>query len=56
MIPVIPGPPVYLFGGLICVKSFKQDTPLGFWGGMVVTIFLATILKVRVVNGRIVTA
>lgn len=41
MLPPVPGPPIYVFGGLVVCSS----CPWGFWPGTVICIFLAWTLK-----------
>merc|ERR1719414_576543 len=41
MLPPVPGPPIYLFGG--CVIADKS--PWGFWSGVAICILLCIFLK-----------
>eukprot|EP00411_Alexandrium_monilatum_P089422 CAMPEP_0175747828 /NCGR_PEP_ID=MMETSP0097-20121207/59304_1 /TAXON_ID=311494 /ORGANISM="Alexandrium monilatum, Strain CCMP3105" /LENGTH=608 /DNA_ID=CAMNT_0017056301 /DNA_START=1 /DNA_END=1825 /DNA_ORIENTATION=- len=41
MLPPIPGPPIYLFGGVV----ISEKCPWGFWWGSIVCIVLCFILK-----------
>lgn len=45
MLPPVPGPPVYLFGGVVVVRAFDKLGPAGFWIGCAVVIFFSLILK-----------
>merc|ERR1712224_1151379 len=44
--PAVPGPPIYLFGGLVCVAQFEK-TSLGFWGGIVTVCLASWVLKLN---------
>ena len=44
LLPPVPGPPVYLFAGIVLVRKMK-DGPIGFWGGIVVAIFASFFVK-----------
>lgn len=41
MLPPVPGPPIYLFGGLV----ISEHCPYGFWWGCVICIILCMVLK-----------
>ncbi|CAK9030484.1 Elongation factor G-2 [Durusdinium trenchii] len=41
MLPPVPGPPIYLFGGLV----ISEHCPYGFWWGCVICIILCMALK-----------
>ncbi|OLQ04317.1 Elongation factor G-2, chloroplastic [Symbiodinium microadriaticum] len=41
MLPPVPGPPIYLFGGLV----ISGRSPYGFWWGCVICILLCVVLK-----------
>lgn len=49
MLPPVPGPPLYLFGGVVVTKAFMatSDDDTGYWTGIIVTIFLSLILKLN---------
>mmetsp|Transcript_16658 Transcript_16658/g.41232 ORF Transcript_16658/g.41232 Transcript_16658/m.41232 type:complete len:622 (+) Transcript_16658:2185-4050(+) len=55
LLPPIPGPPVYLFGGLVVVRAFEQEwSPDGqssddtaFWMGILITCVVALALKLN---------
>jgi len=44
LLPPVPGPPVYLFAGIVLVRKMK-DGPIGFWGAIVVAIFASFFVK-----------
>eukprot|EP00931_Biecheleriopsis_adriatica_P046660 TRINITY_DN26814_c0_g1_i1.p1 TRINITY_DN26814_c0_g1~~TRINITY_DN26814_c0_g1_i1.p1 ORF type:complete len:1074 (+),score=210.71 TRINITY_DN26814_c0_g1_i1:123-3344(+) len=41
MLPPVPGPPIYLFGGLV----ISEHCPYGFWWGSIICIILCIVLK-----------
>eukprot|EP00929_Paragymnodinium_shiwhaense_P101126 TRINITY_DN6396_c0_g1_i2.p1 TRINITY_DN6396_c0_g1~~TRINITY_DN6396_c0_g1_i2.p1 ORF type:complete len:1041 (-),score=203.70 TRINITY_DN6396_c0_g1_i2:503-3625(-) len=41
MLPPVPGPPIYLFGGFV----ISDKCPFGFWWGAVITVVLSFVLK-----------
>ena len=43
--PAIPGPPIYLFGGLVCAGQF--ESMVGFWGGIIIVCLASWILKLN---------
>mmetsp|Transcript_98747 Transcript_98747/g.226907 ORF Transcript_98747/g.226907 Transcript_98747/m.226907 type:complete len:1082 (+) Transcript_98747:37-3282(+) len=45
LIPVIPGPPVYLFGGLVICGHPDNESDAGFIQGTIVTIVVSYVLK-----------
>ena len=45
MLPPVPGPPVYLFGGVVVVRAFDQIGPAGFWTGCAIVIVFSLFLK-----------
>ncbi|CAD7949427.1 unnamed protein product [Amoebophrya sp. A120] len=50
LLPPVPGPPVYLFGGLVVVGAFEkefEDPDTGFWLGLAITSVVALILKLN---------
>jgi len=51
MLPPVPGVPVYITGGIILASRAAKE-PLGFWGGVVVAIFVGYMLKLTAVCGQ----
>ncbi|CAD7941072.1 unnamed protein product [Amoebophrya sp. A25] len=51
LLPPVPGPPVYLFGGLVVVDAFEKantdDPETGFWLGLALTCVVSLILKLH---------
>eukprot|EP00930_Biecheleria_cincta_P095478 TRINITY_DN87439_c0_g1_i1.p1 TRINITY_DN87439_c0_g1~~TRINITY_DN87439_c0_g1_i1.p1 ORF type:complete len:987 (+),score=128.20 TRINITY_DN87439_c0_g1_i1:78-3038(+) len=41
MLPPVPGPPIYLFGGMV----IADHCPMGFWWGTIICIVLCIVLK-----------
>jgi hypothetical protein len=51
MLPPVPGPPLYLFGGVVVTKSFMATSPVGddtgYWTGIIVTMCASLCLKLN---------
>jgi len=52
MLPPVPGIPVYVCSGIILSDQARDIDGLGFWGGMVIAIFLSFILKLVASTGQ----
>merc|ERR1719171_1220687 len=51
MLPPVPGVPVYITGGIL-LSARASTTSLGFWGGVILSIFLGYSLKLLAVAGQ----
>ena len=47
LLPPVPGPPIYLFGGVVVVRAFDNCGGNGFWYGVVIVIFASLVLKLN---------
>lgn len=47
LLPPVPGPPIYLFGGVVVVRTFADCGGDGFWYGVVIVILFSLILKLN---------
>mmetsp|Transcript_7887 Transcript_7887/g.17388 ORF Transcript_7887/g.17388 Transcript_7887/m.17388 type:complete len:1037 (-) Transcript_7887:44-3154(-) len=52
MLPPVPGIPVYVCSGIILSDQARDIDGLGFWGGMVLAIFLSFVLKLVASSGQ----
>jgi hypothetical protein len=47
MLPPVPGPPLYLFGGVVVVRAFDNCGGDGFWIGVFIVCIFSLILKLN---------